>query len=437
MRLNKRWSLRLLVAAVAALSALALGACGGSSDNSTGSDTTAAGSTDESERATVRFAAGPVFDAQLPAVGLELGYFDEVGVDAEVRTAVELAQGTQALAAGSLEFAFQSLDVTIPQARTLDSIAWSRIDDLWYGLSLVGRDGDYTTFDEFVKQGQSKEEALVSALEQLRGKTLITFFKQWEGSLNGLLESVDLGPADEFFNIVDMPFQEGAVAFLRGEGDIYMGDLPGTFRVLEDDGVELTSARDWPPFPGSYIYVGWVADKNWLAENEATYMKVMGVLFRIADDLSPRTLTANAKQDAALEIMTDRVNEESGASFDLDAARWVNRDVSPWLTVEEMGKVLFAPKSPQNWDGMVKALSGVAEDADPTAVAEQVGQLQPLYEKYVAYGKAAERDIAAAAGSSDAEAKSLVEEAEAQLAIFNYMDAATKAAAAVEKTKGT
>jgi hypothetical protein len=163
----------------------------------------------------------------------------------------------------------------------------------------------------------------------------------------------------------------------------------------------------------------------------------MGVLFRIADDLSPRTLTANAKQDAALEIMTDRVNEESGASFDLDAARWVNRDVSPWLTVDEMGKVLFAPKSPQNWDGMVKALSGVAEDADPTAVAEQVGQLQPLYEKYVAYGKAAERDIAAAAGSSDAEAKSLVEEAEAQLAIFNYMDAATKAAAAVEKTKGT
>jgi ABC-type nitrate/sulfonate/bicarbonate transport system substrate-binding protein len=381
----------------------------------------------------VRFAAGPVFDAQLPAVGLEKGYFDEVGIDAEVRTAVELAQGTQALAAGSLDFAFQSLDVTIPQARTLDSVGWARIDDLWYGLSLVGRDGDFKTFDEFVEEGEDPKKALVSTLEQLRGKTLITFFRQWEGSLNGLLESVDLGSADEFFNIVDMPFQEGAVAFLRGEGDIYMGDLPGTFRVLEDDGVELTSARDWPPFPGSYIYVGWVTDKEWLAQNQDTYMRVMGVLFRIADDLSPRTLEANKLQDEALTVMYEKVNEESGASFDLDAARWVNKDVSPWLTVEEMREVLFDPNSPQNLDGMVDSLTEAAgAEADSQAIAEQVGQLQPMYEKYVAYGKSAESDIAAAKDSGSGEVEKLVGEAEDQLVIFNYLDASTKAAAAVE-----
>jgi ABC-type nitrate/sulfonate/bicarbonate transport system substrate-binding protein len=437
MRLQRKWSAWVPIAMLMALCAVALGACGSDDSSSSSTESGSTASAPAGETAKVRFAAGPVFDAQLPAVGLEKGYFDEVGIDAEVRTAVELAQGTQALAAGSLDFAFQSLDVTIPQARTLDSVGWARIDDLWYGLSLVGRDGDFKTFDEFVEEGEDPKKALVSTLEQLRGKTLITFFRQWEGSLNGLLESVDLGSADEFFNIVDMPFQEGAVAFLRGEGDIYMGDLPGTFRVLEDDGVELTSARDWPPFPGSYIYVGWVANKDWMVENEDTYMRVMGVLFRIADDLSPRTLEANKLQDEALTVMYERVNEESGASFDLDAARWVNKDVSPWLTVDEMGEVLFDPKSPQNLDGMVDALTEVAgSDADPEAIAEQVGQLQPMYEKYVGYGKSAEKDIAAASGSGDAEVEKMVGEAEDQHAIFNYLDASTKAAAAVEAMEG-
>lgn len=438
MKLKVRQSRLAAVAALAVLCAFALAACGGSDDGGdTSADDGTTASAPAAETATVRFAAGPVFDAQMPAVGLEKGYFDDVGIDAEVKTAVELAQGTQALAAGDLEFAFQALEATIPQARTLDSISWARIDDIWYGLSLVGREGEYKTFDEFVQEGQSDEEALVSTLEQLRGKSLITFFRQWKASLNGLLEAAGLGPADEFFNIVDMPFQEGAVAFLRGEGDIYMGDLPGTFRVLEEDGVELTSARDWPPFPGSFIYVGWVSDKGWMAENEDTYMRVMGVLFRVANDLSPRTLEPNKPQDEALTIMYEKVNEESGASFDLEAARWVNKDVSPWLTVDEMGEVLFDPKSPQYLDGMVEALTEAAgPDADPKAVAEQVGQLQPMYEKYVAYGEAAERDIAAAKESGNAEADKLVGEAEDQLEIFNYLDASTKAAEAVEAMGG-
>ncbi len=437
MRLRWRRSGYFPIAAVVVACALALAACGGSSSDSSSSGESSSSSSGgttstHAEPVKVSFAAGPVFDAQIPEVGVQKGYFEEVGIEAEVSTAVELAQGSQALAAGSLDFAFEELATTVSQAKTLDSLAWAQVSDLWYGLQFVAREGEFKTLEEFVASGQNEEEALRSTIEQLRGKTLITFYRQWKASLNGLLETLGLGPANKFFNIVDMPFPQGAVAFLRGEGDVYMGDLPGTFRVLEEGGVTLTSAKQWPPFPGSYLYVGWVGDKNWLSENEETALRVLGVLYRVADDLSPRTTKPNKLQDEALTIMYEKVNEESGASFNLDAARWVNKEVSPWLTADETAEVLFSPKSPQNFDQMVETLIEVnGEEANEKVIHEQVAMMQPLYEKYIADGESAKKDIAKAGSSSDPKVASLTEEAEAQLKIFNYLDASTKAGEAV------
>ncbi|MDZ7837957.1 MAG: hypothetical protein U5N58_08390 [Actinomycetota bacterium] len=69
----------------------------------------------------------------------------------------------------------------------------------------------------------------------------------------------------------DMPNVEAAAAFIRGEGDVYMGDLPGRYRVAEEGAIPIVDAAIFGQ--EAWCYVGQLMHKDWFENNEDTAIR--------------------------------------------------------------------------------------------------------------------------------------------------------------------
>ncbi|MGH8982877.1 MAG: ABC transporter substrate-binding protein [Acidimicrobiia bacterium] len=438
---RSNWRLRHWIG-IAAIVALVAG-CGGDSDDA-GGDSEGAAKAVLAEPTKISVGAAPVFDTTLPLVAKELGYFEDVGIDLTQfrNSGGDLPAQIPVLTNGSLTMVTQVPETSIPAAENFPGITWGYVNDMWFGAAFMQREGGpFKTFEELesADTAAEPEDVLRRTLEQFRGKSLITNYQQEEQFLVNLFNAVGISEApDEFMNVQSLPAPQGVVAFLRGEGDLFVGSLPDRSRIEEEGGVPITTARQWPAVAGTAVYVGWLIRREWLEENRDAYLRFFSALFRVAEDLSPRTMEPNETQDRALEIMLEWVNEESGASFTIEDARRVNREISPWFTVEEMGAILFDEGSPRNWGQYLsdteQFLVGAGQLKSGAVDIESHSEAEALYREYLDLRDAAERDLAALEESGDA--KALADQARAHFEILNYVDAAALAAQARTQAGG-
>jgi len=421
-----------LVAILGGVLATAVVATGCSASGDAGGD---------GELAPVTFSSQPVFDSALPIAADALGYFEDAGIRLEsFRTTGDLAAQISLAAEGSVDIVSMVPEVSLPAAITFPDTSWISVNDIWYGGAFMQReDGSLKTYDQIAKQDTNLDESEVlrATLDQFEGLTLITNYEQESQGLVNLFEAAGIKEApDEFMDVQSMASPQGVTAFLRGEGDLFVGSLPERYRVQEFGGVPVTSALEWPSLPGTVYYVGWYGDDKWIDENEDTVLRVLGAQFRVARDLSVRTLDADPTQDAALEPMLEWVNEESGSEFTLEYAREVNAVTSPWFTVEEAGEVLFAEQSDRNFqnylDTTLQFLTASGSiDGDVDVVAQNRAAV--LYDTYVGYGDEAATLIAdLKAQGLSGEAAELLEKAEHHYDILNFVDAAAFAQQAAD-----
>jgi NitT/TauT family transport system substrate-binding protein len=432
-RFNCRWLLSIGITATVAL----VGGCGGDeSDENAG--TTGTVKPAVAKPTQISIGAAPVFDVTLPLAAKELGYFEQVGIDLKEfrNSGGDLPAQIPLLTNGSLTMVTQVPETSVPASENFPDITWGYVNDMWFGAAFMQReDGSFKTYDE-VESAEPGDpvDVLRRTLEQFRGKTLITNYQQEEQFLVNLFHAAGIAEApNEVMKVKSLPAPQGVVAFLRGEGDLFVGSLPDRSRIEEEGGVAVTSSKQWPAVAGTAVYVGWTIRRDWLQDNRDAYLRFMGALFRVAKDLSPRSMEADEAQDRALEIMLEWVNKESGSKFELEDARHVNRDISPWFTVEEMGSILFEESSERNWGKylsdtekfLVKAgqLKSGAVDIESHSDAEE------LYREYVELRDQAERDLAAleSSGKDSGEVKALADQARGHMEILNYVDAAALA----------
>lgn len=393
----------------------------------------------------VTIANPPVWDSQLWWVADQLGYLRDVGIKVkEHKSTGDEAAAVRAVSAGSLDLMMTTIWPTIPQSATIKNLAVAFIADIWWGGALMVRRGQFKTYKEILAQVGDPHDALAQTMSQLKGKTFITNVDQ-SPQMVKLLDIGGLTVGD--VKSLDMQALEGATAFIRGEGDVFSGTLPTRMRVAEEGGVELTDQKDWAGLREAYVYVFWVARKDWLEKNEDQMMRLMGAWLRVSDSLKPRSQEANEAQDKVLGFMRERVNKDSGANFTLEQGRWVNKEISPWFTFEEMGPTLYDPIGEFYWRNEVQRR--INEFIKLNAIKsgdvayETYSQAEQLYKKLAGYKTQTEttraqvQQLLSNNGAKDSsKAKALQEWSDSHYFLRNYVDSASLAADALKAAQG-
>ena len=372
-----------------------------------------------------------VWDLRLPHPAQDLGFFADVNINiikfydfSKENTMLETLQE------GSTDIAGTSAIVSVPLGKTLDKIIWLGTFDYWWGNAVMARPGEFKTYAEILKEVGDAKEAARLACYQLKGKTFDAMLGAGhENFITAVLELGGLTMKDVKFN--DMPNVEAAAAFIRGEGDVYVGDLPGRYRVAEEGAIPIIDASLFEQ--EAWCDVGFLTNKDWLKNNEDAALRFLGALYRVSDALS------GPDKDIPLEIMRQNVNRMAGSNFTLEQGRVVNSQISPWFTVEQAREILYSPDNKFNWKDRLQYLidwnisQGKLKEGDVTI--ESHSRSDELFEKYWNYKVQSEEDMKLAAEAYNSgtaknsdEVRNLIEQAKWNWDIRNYIDAAKFAA---------
>ncbi len=215
---------------------------------------------------------------------------------------------------------------------------------------LVRPDGDLKTYEQMKKEISDPKEALRATCAQVRGKTWVAQLgASHETTVDATLEVAGLTRDD--LDFIDIGPAEGATAFLRGEGDIYLGDVPNRYRLEEEGMVPLVTAGDLGQKAAAYVTI--VGNEKWLSkkENEDALLRLMLVWFKALDELK----AGGPRAEDAYQVIADWVNKGAGTSFSADAAEFIFWNIYiPQPSFDEMEEVYFTPGEPFNWATRLK-----------------------------------------------------------------------------------
>jgi hypothetical protein len=258
---------------------------------------------------------------------------------------------------------------------------------------LVRPDGDLKTYEQMKKQISDPKEALRATCAQVKGKTWVAQLgASHETTVDATLEVAGLTRDD--LDFIDIGPAEGATAFLRGEGDIYLGDVPNRYRLEEEGMVPLVTAGDLGQKAAAYVTI--VGNEKWLSkkENEDALLRLMLVWFKALDELK----AGGPRAEDAYQVIADWVNTGAGTSFSADAAEFIFWNIYiPQPSFDEMEEVYFTPGEPFNWAArlkwgvQVRIEQGQIEpgEVDPTKITVK----EAIFRKLEDYKRKAEIEI--------------------------------------------
>ena len=277
--------------------------------------------TADTERRVVRFGISPFQDTLLPIVGEEKGWYRQEGLDVEF-TILGWTEVMEALSSGSIDVAINNISsVVSTHARNPEIVYWYGFNPFDNGFALMIRpNGPLKTLDEMLITVADRAEAVRRTAAQSKGRTVIT-----TGNTDmeqGVAAAARRGgltfPND--VNVIDLNPDEGLAAFLRGEGDAYIGGIPQRTRAGREGMREMLTGADIGPPPIN----GLVTTKRFAREHEGELVALLHVWFRTVKHI-------NADLDDGARIVVGRLNAQSGGAFTIADFRrfWNNYEHYP------------------------------------------------------------------------------------------------------------
>jgi ABC-type nitrate/sulfonate/bicarbonate transport system substrate-binding protein len=336
----------------------------------------------------------PVFDLAPWVAAEHWGYLDDMNITLEHRVFPDERSGLQALASGTSQLQLMGDLSLVGVAPTFDGFRAVFVPSLFQGFApLIRPDGGLKTLEEMKMEISDPAEALRVTCAQVAGKVWVAQLgASHETTVDATLENAGLTRDDLTF--IDVGPAEGAAAFLRGEGDIYLGDVPNRYRLEEEGMIPMLTAADLGQKAAVYISI--VGDADWLSvqANEDALLRLILVWYKALDELK----AGGPRAEEAFEVVANWVNDGAGTSFSADAAKFVFHNIYiPQPSLNEMEDTFFAPNSPFNWSKRlvwgvkVRAEQGQIEEGevDPASVTVN----EELFEKLIAYKEEAEAAI--------------------------------------------
>jgi ABC-type nitrate/sulfonate/bicarbonate transport system substrate-binding protein len=420
---------RPITALTVALAAAALGACGSGDDESSSPAPPAASDAAATEipKTSVRYAHEPYFDHTQASIGLEKGWFEDVGITIDPDNKGLVPQSDQVagfIASSRVDVASASAQLLMPSAGKLPPVKLFTLGDLFKGYALMGPE-NAQTYQQLVEGGTEPAAALEQAAGQMRGKR---FCFPSEAAIKGFItQVVRVGglKLDDMETTV-APDAQTTSLMQGGRCDYQVGGVPSRltlqlagFKPVVTSGDLAENAKPSADSPElqAVFHDGWVATDEWLDANEDTALRLLSVSLRINQFI-------NDDPKAASAIHTPFLNSVAGTDFPPDLApKVVYPSLDPFLTFEQQQKTCTDDADPLN----PKYLIGSS-----IKLYESQGVFKPGQYAVEDFSRACElvarmadlkREAAAALKDLGDGGSQLAQEAQAQFDAFNYLDA--------------
>jgi ABC-type nitrate/sulfonate/bicarbonate transport system substrate-binding protein len=288
----------------------------------------------------------PFQDTLLPLVAERKGFFRDEGLDVELKS-LGWDAIMPAVASGSIDAAINNTTGVISVANREPSVVyWYGFNPFTEGSALIGKKGSgLKSVDQLRAQGMSEDEAVRAAIEQLRGKTIVTTLDSDMGkAVDAALQSAGMSRKD--VKLVDLNPDQGLAAFLAGKtGDAYLGGVPQRTKAVKEGFPVIASGPQLAPPPINGI----VTKSGFARDNQDDLLKLMHALFRTVR-------YCNANTDDCAGIIVGELNRTTAAGL-------TNRDfIDIWQRVEnfdgnaaEVQRSILDPSGyaywKKTWDG--------------------------------------------------------------------------------------
>jgi ABC-type nitrate/sulfonate/bicarbonate transport system substrate-binding protein len=387
----------------------------------------------------VRFAHAPYIDTSAAFIGMEKGWFDEVGVvidDQTLFTPIENAASF--IASGSADVVDAGLVQILPSMNTIPDVRVFTHHDIFQGQAIMGQ-SEYKTVDDFVGEGMSLDEAIKSAVAQMEGKNLL--LAPDPASSNFARVFLGAGGLDiSDTTVITADYRQHLPLMLAGRADFENGGGPTIIQMLKNgfDQViqtkhlieQVDPTEDIGPLT-SIVLNGYVASTDFIENNYPTVLRIASVNYRIADFIA-----MNPEEAAA--IHGPFLNRYGGSQLETEDVVLLYTEIDPFFGFDGQSEWYHDESSPYFWKHWVQAVIDSSEEQGVITPGEWTPETielsHQLYRDLEGYRDEARSLIdehSAAIEAKGGAAAEFLAAAKRNFEIFNYYDAARFAKEAV------
>lgn len=304
----------------------------------------------------VRFAMWPYGDTTIAFVGIEQGFFDDVGIHlvpphGETRlldqTAGELLSGQLDMSSGYMPFLIQSFP-------NQPDIKMVQLQDVYVGNYLLASPTvGARSYEDFSDVGEPFARAAKSAVGQIKGKRVaLSTVGNNRAFFSTLLGFSGLTPDDFELTVVD----DTEILQLARAGDIDFA-MPGGaaqnvvlinegfFRVFGIGQLLQNLPPGDPRVATALGDQGTAATAAYIRAHTETVLRFMSVFYRIIDQM-------HRDPDAALSIVLPHLNAASGLSLTLQDCKVVFSEFYEFISFEQTAEHLLDRRFPLELDNV-------------------------------------------------------------------------------------
>lgn len=305
------------------------------------------GPTNEQGLTTVKFGMLPYGDHTQAIIGIQKGWFQEVGVKLEPEV-IKIENVVPFLKNGTLDVCSSPAGLLYPAYESAPGLGVFVFADIFQGYAIVAQPNQgMKSYDEFLAGGLSREDAFKAAASQLKGKVFAypseTAIKPF---IDTVLEKGGIG-RNEFTSLI----QDDALninAMREKRADFQVGGAPSRV-VLQREGFKpiitaLDIARNAQPSRQSVELAsvfpdGWAVTKETFDTRRDLLLRLASVSFRIND------LIVN-HPDEALAIHMPYLSKVTGEAFSDRDGTIIYQHLDPFYTFQQQRVWFHEPKDP-------------------------------------------------------------------------------------------
>jgi ABC-type nitrate/sulfonate/bicarbonate transport system substrate-binding protein len=379
-----RFSLALGLAAALALAAAPAGAA------STYTPATPEPGTEIPE-VSVTFGMRPYADNTFYVIGIEKGWFEDVGITIEpepygLKTSEN--QWVSILLNRQVDINTATCSTLLPSYRTTDQLKCAGFAVTFFGaVMLADPKLGLKSVRDYVNEGKSFDEALKSALSPLVGKTVYVPATISEKEFNEVpfrLAGLDLP------DYVTMDDAQMLLLAKSGRLDVmHPGGAPIAQTLLDagwtpvyDTGqlLEFGPGGVDSPLESLVFNNGWASTADYINENQTTMLRFASVVYRIFAELE--------KDPSLYGVYAPYLNSVAGTSLDADGVRRTVENLDPFVPFEQQTKYFVDEKSAEYYGNSMGALIKALETSAtiPTGITpDQVIWAAPMWHEMMGY----------------------------------------------------
>jgi hypothetical protein len=386
----------------------------------------------------VTFGMRPYADNTFYVIGIEKGWFKDVGITIKpepygLKTTEN--QWVSILLNQQVDINTATCSILLPSYKTTDQLKCTGFAVTFFGsVMLANPKLGLKTVRDYAEGGASFEEALRQALTPLVGQTVYVPATVSEKEFNEVpFELAGL----ELPNYVTM---DDSQMLLLAKSDrlnfMHPGGAPIAQTLLDagwtpiyDTGqlLEFGPGGVNSPLEPLVFNNGWASTADYVNSNQATMMRFASVVYRIF---------AALEQDPSLYgVYTPYLNSVAGTSLDADGVRRTVENLDPFVPFEQQTKYFVDKSSPEYYGNSMGALIKSLEESGtiPAGITpDQVIWAAPMYHEMVDYQKKSEALFEQAEGRQLGEAKQqLLDRARQYYEWYDFLDAYRLATAAL------